>query len=167
MVTIEVDGPQCESLYFRPLGKVIRGHFDLMKDKDPQAMAAAATKPNPIPGQRLSYDESTGTATIVEPLQTAEHTVLKEAIEKRGLKLPPARETVEYKDSVTFLHWMKRAVESGIAKLVEGRFPKLQGKPQTSFVVPERKDERLELAEAIQQQTSVFAEILKVLKDKQ
>ena len=85
MVCVEIDGPKCESLYFRPLGKTVRGSRDLLKEKDPAAMAQANTVPNPIPGQRIEYDAATGKGAIVETLYDDENAALRDRIWRAAL----------------------------------------------------------------------------------
>jgi len=161
-VEVEVDGQLNESLCFRPLpGRTIRGRFDLNRVAEPMARLKSAEWPRPIPGMRLGIDpENTG--YVVEPLHDAEHAPIREKIVKQGMGLAPACESFEGIDVASWLFWLQRAVEAGVAKIVKGAFPdKLPGKPRLNFIVAEpRPSDSDRLAAAIERQNALMAQLL-------
>jgi hypothetical protein len=164
VLEIEINGlGRNESLHFRPLGKNIRGRFDLLQETEPLARMKIMEFPQAIPGQRIGVDLETGEGYIAEPLHNAEHAATRERIESRGLRLPPAREVFAKVDVSTWLYWLKQAVESGIARVVEGVMPaKIDGDVKKSFITSRpapARDERL--AVAIERQNVLMEAMLK------
>lgn len=159
-VTIEVDGPGNESLYFRPLQRRLRGRFDYARDSEPQSKLAASNFTAPIPGLRLAFDFATNTATLVDPLHDSEHESLREQLIAKGHRLGPERETFENQDAVTWCFWMQRAVEAGTARILEGEFPKLKGEPRKDFLNARLQTTGERLADAIDRQNALFEKLL-------
>lgn len=140
MIEIEVDSSN-RSLYFAPLNRVVRGAFDFNKVAEPSARLVSSRWPQPIPGQRIGIDPKSGEAWVSDPLHDPGHQATREAIERRGNRLPPAREEFQGVHVASWLHRMQAAVNAGCAKLVKGQFPdKLPGKPIESFLMPDRPD---------------------------
>jgi hypothetical protein len=137
VLEVEVDTPTNANLIFLPIGgKKVRGRFDWRRVKEPLAAMAAARWPDGgvIPGQRIGVDLDSGTGFIVDPLHEAEHALTKEKIVAQGLALPPARQDFAGVHVPTWLHWIKRAVEAGLAKIVTGTLPAIiDGTPKTTF----------------------------------
>jgi hypothetical protein len=164
-LTVEVDGPKNENLFFRPLSRKIRGRFDVARIPDPGPLRQSW--PDPIPGQRLTLNLDTGEAAIVEPLHDAEHTALRQKIEKRAT-IPPAREELGKVDLPTWLHWLSGTVACGKGHVVAGKLPeKIDGKPKTSFLVQRTPDpiDRLaegfsRLAEELGKQNALLAKLV-------
>ena len=159
-VAIEFDTPQNSNVYFRPLLRAVRGKFDLHRCKEPNAGRLHSVWPEPIPGQRLELDLVTGEGVIVEPLHEEKFAAIREKIEGLGQKLGPARETFENADLATWVYWMQGLVTSGKAKLVEGEFPQVKGKPKTRFHSTVQPDSNDRLATAIEKQTEVMAKLV-------
>jgi hypothetical protein len=167
-IEIEIDGKHNEAFHFRPLGRNIRGRFDLVRETEPLAMMKRGEYPLPIPSQRLGIDLDSGEGFIAEPLHDDENTAIRDAIEQRGFKLPPAREAFASVHAPTWLFWIRRAVESGLARIVKGSIPDdIGGDPQKSFITtrPEPKtDDRL--VAAIERQNELMAALLAQLASK-
>jgi hypothetical protein len=163
-IEIEVDGPYNENLMFRPLQRAIRGRFDLNRVAEPMARMRSAEWPQPIPSQRLGI-EADGSAYVLEPLHDEEHAAIKERIERQGMKLPPKCETFDGVDLVTWLFWIKRAVNSGIARVVAGQLPKvIDGVPKMNFIVDRPAQSAGDrLAAAIERQNVLFEKLLERL----
>ena len=161
---IEVDGPHNENLHFRPLQRSIRGRFDMMRVGEPMAKVKASEWPTPLPSQRLGIDAD-GAGFIAEPLHEPQHTPIREKIEKRGLKLEPALQTFEGIDTPTWMFWLKRAVESGLAKVVSGKLPdRIDGKPKTNFILNEPRPSAVDrLTAAIDRQSALFEKLVERL----
>jgi hypothetical protein len=150
LVEIVIDGPKNENLYFRPLQRPLRGTFDLNRVPEPLARMQINAFPRPIPGLHLVVDVEKKTAAVVDPLHEPEHAAIREKIEARGLKLGPQAERFEGIDTNTWLFWMRRAVASGVAKIVEGKFPEIdEAKAQKNFVIAEQRDPRDSLIERL------------------
>lgn len=170
-VTLEIDGPHNEAIYFRPLSRRVRGRWDYMRMGEPNSKIAAASEPNPIPSQRIGYDLDKQVGFIDEPLHASEHKAIRERIEARGQRLPAEREEFTDADAATWLFWLKSAVEAGIARVVEGKLPdKLPGKPRVNFITTDQPTATDKLTVAIDKQTAVlekqaelFAALLKKL----
>ncbi|HEV7281329.1 MAG TPA: hypothetical protein VGN57_14095 [Pirellulaceae bacterium] len=134
-VEIEVSGPKNEALIFAPLQRRIRGRFDLGKVAEPSARMRITDYPEAIPGQRLRLDYASGEGAVVEPLHDAKHAALREKIGKRGVRFSPACEAIDSADVATWHFWLRRAVESGHARIVAGAFAEdVPGKPKVSFI---------------------------------
>ncbi|MCA9109888.1 MAG: hypothetical protein KDA52_08085 [Planctomycetaceae bacterium] len=120
-VEIEIDGPCNEELRFRPLQRNVRGRFDLMRINEPMAKVKSGEW-TPIPSQRLGIDGD-GFGYIEEALHDEQHAPLKEKIEKKGMTLEPPLQTFDGIDVPSWLFYMKRAVEAGIAHVTKGKLP--------------------------------------------
>lgn len=103
-------------------------------------MPQAREFPKGVPGQRLRLDTESRTAAVLEPLHEAQHAVTRERIEKKGMTIGPASEEVGNVDVPTWAYWLKRAVEGGLAKVVRGSLPPIEGKPRKQFMTAERVD---------------------------
>ena len=161
-IEIEVDTPRNECLGFRPLpGVTIRGRFDLARVPEPMARLNESRWPTVVPGQRLGIDAE-GVGYISESLYDDEHVVIRERIEKAGMKIAPKVETYEGIDTAAWLHFMKLAVDSGIAKLTKGAFPdKMPANPRTNFILAEPKaTDTATLTQAILEQNKLMAALL-------
>jgi hypothetical protein len=143
---IDTQNPPNGQLTFLPLGgRVIRGRFDFNRDSQPLAKLHVAEFPKGIPGQRLGIDFDSGEAWVAEPLHLPEYKAERDRILKRGLGLPKERDTIPVQpaDYATWVYWLNRAVEAGIARIVKGKLPeKVEGKIRKSFVTPEPKRDR-------------------------
>jgi len=161
-IEIEIDGKRNEAFHFRPLGRNVRGRFDLTRETEPLAMMKRNEYPLPIPSQRLGLDLESGEGYVAEPLHDIEHTAVRDVIERRGFKLPVDREAFAAVHVPTWLFWIRRAVESGLARVVKGELPAtIEGEPQKSFITkqPEPKtDDRL--VAAIERQNELMAALL-------
>lgn len=149
-VEIEIDGPRNESWHFPPGGFDVRGRFDLLRVAEPMARSKSHEWPSPIPSQRLGVDES-GCGYLVESLHEPEFAALREKIESIPKKLPPAkRDLGKVTDEASWVYWLKRAVESGLAKITKGSLPKeCPGEPKLDYHlanVRSRRDDKLALA---------------------
>lgn len=152
---------------FMPLGKRIRGRFDVTRAIQTDGEAARLLKswPEPIPGQVIGIDVESGLGYLREPLHDPEFAAIREKIEKTGQKLEPERQTFPNRHLPTWLHWLKRAVECGAAKLVRGTLPEtIDGEPEytTPFArsMQTRKDPTTRLAEAMERQGDLLAKVL-------
>lgn len=166
-VEIEIDGSHNEHLHFRPLQRSVRGRFDFNRIGEPMARIKATEWPLPIPSQRIGI-EANGTGYIIEPLHDAEHAPIREKIEKTGKKLEPALQSFDNIHVPSWMYWIQRAVESGIARVVSGKLPaKIEGTPKKSFIFAEPEPSTTDkLTAAIDRQTAVFEKLISVLADK-
>ena len=164
---IEVDGARNEQLYFRPLGRSIRGRFEFQRVGEPMASVVATSWPSAIPSQIIGIDPS-GDGYIVEPLHNDEHAATKDQIEKQGMKLEPKITMFEDIDRVTWQFWLKAAVESGIAKVVSGRLPdEITGTPRLDFITDRKPEIEERLTNALEKQNELFEKLLEKLAEKE
>lgn len=140
--------------------RAVRGGFDLHRCSEPNAGRLHNQWPEPIPGQRLELNATTGEAAIVEPLYDEKFAALREKIEGMGQKLPPERETFEHVDVDTWTYFMQQLADSGKAKLIAGTFPKLVGKPKTRFHSTETVDPIDKLTAAMEKQNELLTKLL-------
>ena len=123
LIEVECDNPTNGNVRFRPLQANVRGRWEWPRCGPEYQRVAQKWGALPIPGQRIQYDPAKGVLAIVDPLHDAEHEAVREKVEKAGYKLPPRREEHEGIDRNTALHWLKRLVDSGHARLTKGQFP--------------------------------------------
>ena len=130
IVEIVIDNPNNRRLYFDPLGQSIRGRFDYSRIKERNAAIFTSQFPDGIPGQGLRVDLDSKHGTIVENIHKDRQV---KAILSKHHEIAEDQDVGEVHVS-TWLHWMKRAVENGTAKLVAGKFPdKIDDEPQLTF----------------------------------
>lgn len=170
VIEITIEGPKNENLIFAPLGRMLRGAFDLMRDDWPRAAELRGKfGTHRIPGQVLGIDPETCTAWIRD--LAAEHPDTRPKIERMGYTLPPARETVPIQpDEVpTWLYWMRRAVEGNLAAVTKGALPELRditGPVKKHFMSEPQKSPTDRLAEAVEKQNELMAKLLESLAKK-
>lgn len=134
VIEIEVANEANADLFFLPLGKRLRGKVDFLKVNEAEAIKLAREYPTGIPGQRLVIDTEAATAAVVEPLHEPQHAAVREKVAAKGFGLPPAREEAAGVDVPTCLFWARRAVEGGLAKVVRGSIPKVEGRARKRFM---------------------------------
>lgn len=163
VIAIEFDSPNNASFRFTPLQQVIRGRFDLHRVKEPQAGKLLSQWAEPIPSQVLQFNLETGDGAIIEPLWEERFAALREKIEAKGQRLPPARQVFKL-DSATFAYWIRGLVGTGDAKIVSGELPaNVPGTPRTRFHSSEQVDPIDRLAAAIERQSAGQERILELL----
>jgi len=164
VIEVEVDSSTNDNLHFAPLQRRVRGRFDYNRDTEPKAKLRTGEWPHPVPGQRIALDLTAGTGSIIEPLREPEARIMREKIERSGMGIAE-NETFTGIHVPTWLYWIKRAVESGLARIVNNaKLPdKIDGEPQLSFITRPRKNPNDRLAEAIDTNTRVLTELLKSL----
>ena len=160
-VEVEIDGPRNNCLAFLPLQKRVRGRFDFARETEPQAGVMRASWPQPIPGQIIGIDGAKG--YIREPLHDEEHADAKEKIESRGMKLPDEREEFDSIDVVTWAFWLQRAIDAGLARIVSGTMPKIDGEPKMSFFVDRQPSESEQIAGLIKTQNVLLTKLIERL----
>ena len=162
-VIVEVNDNQNRNLQFLPLGERVRGRFDVMRMAG--EIGPLRTRfPMPIPGQRIGLNVKEQTGYLLEPLHDPENAAIKEQVEKSA-KLAPAVRTVEGIDVKTWAYWLGEAVKQGLAEVVEGTLPKVNGTPQTRFHSVEHLDPMDRLADAIERQCTLMGRILERLAE--
>lgn len=170
VVEIEVNDQRNSSLHFLPVSRVVRGRFEAVRASRfcKGAVGLLTQWPEPIPGQIIGLNLETGEGYIREPLYDEQHTAVFHRLESRlkkvNQRIGDKRKLFEGVHAPTWLYWMKRAVESKQAVLVEGRLPEvIEGEPKTSFYFPHEKSESLRMAEAIERQAAATQEQTAVL----
>lgn len=137
VVEIEVDHENNGNMYFLPLKRTVRGRFTVARAIKREGKAGNILQRFPegvIPGKRIGFDMSRGVGYITEPLREPQHAELFEEISSRN-KVDPEREETPNAHAPSWLHWMRRAVQSGQAKVVKGELPEtIDGEPVVSYM---------------------------------
>ncbi len=161
LLELEIDTPQNGPVYFGPLGRRLRGRFDSLRaarhDKD--AAVLLNEYPQPIPGQRLVINVDTGECCVVEPLHEEAYAAIRSKIEKAKMELEPARQSVASPHLPTWLHWARRLVQGGSAKVLRGMLPDDNGgDPQVAFspVGPSKPGPMAQMAKLIERQSAAL-----------
>ncbi len=165
-VTIECDCPKDANLFVPPLGRRIRGRFDAARRtaKNPDNASLLGQWPKPVPGQRLSLDTEAATATVEEPLHDEGNADLVALFKKRGIAIPET-ETYRGVHVPSMLHAMKKAVDAGLAKVVEGSLPdKIEGQALRSFIVADSEDPEEMMRKALVANTRIMAASLDAIE---
>lgn len=163
-VEIQVDNETNADLFFRPINDRVRGSFD--QTRLPDVSPKLKQYPNPVPGQVIGVDPD-GSLYVRDPIYDDEFSACREFIEKRGFELSPQLQNFDGIDTNTALFWMKRAVDGGLAKIVEGTFPKIDPeKAKKNFVTRETKSSTSQLADAVREQTEVLKQVLSKLAER-
>ena len=164
LLEVEIDNDKCQDMFFGPLGRRLRGGYDVRRaarlDKD--AHSVGNVWPEPIPGQRLAVNPETKQGFVIEPLHDDRHAATREKItERKFARLEPHEQVFANIDVPTWLHHIKCAVEAGVAKVVAGKLPeKIEGNPRKYFHGSERKPtETATLTDAIREQTAAFTRL--------
>jgi len=125
VVEIEIDGPHNESLRFAPQNRLVRGRWTWSKCGPTGAAVAALKWPGDfVPGQVIGVDRKAGTGYFRERLHEAEFKAVRTFIEeKRDEAIPEEKEDFPGISIVTWLFWMRRAVDGGHARVVAGELP--------------------------------------------
>jgi hypothetical protein len=138
VLEIEVDSPTNSNWQFLPLGKTIRGRVDFHRAHQADVARLAKEFPRGIPGQRLILDLDAGEGRIVDPIHDDPDLCAK--IKARKMALPPREETfaITKESAPTYQYWLKRAVDSGTARLLKGKLPeKIDGRVTKRFNIQE------------------------------
>jgi hypothetical protein len=170
VVEVEVNGKNNANLFFGPLGRSVRGRFELTNATrhDPAAAALTNRWSEPIPGQRIGIDVDAGEGFLIEPLHDEQYGATRDRIKKTH-KIEPAKQTFPA-HVPTWLYWLKRAVDAGLAKVTAGKLPdKIEGAKMDLFI-PHHKSATDKLAAAmerqaaaIEKQNEVFSKLLTTL----
>lgn len=135
-VSIEVDSPRCGNALFPPADKTVRGRFSFQrvaKHSRDALLRHQEWGEHEFPGQVVAVTEDGKVGLVLEPMHEDQHAVARERLAKRGMKLEPSRQEFPLADDESRRRWlwaMKRLVDSGVAKVVSGSFPRdLQAPP--------------------------------------
>lgn len=158
-----VEGACNESFYFHSLGRPVRGRFDFGRVPEIAGKAKMSLFPDGIPGERVGIALDSGEAYLIEPLQEGKHTRERQEVERLGMQIQPARTELGRKHVPTWLHRLKGAVESGLARIVMGELPKkIMGTPELAIFSPMRSPHD----EAIERLTAAFQTIAAALSSR-
>ncbi len=136
MVEIEIAGPKGDSLFFLPLGRVLRGRvdFNALAAKDRGMYDLAQKWPEPLPGMRIKLDAESQSAELRDGIYDTDQAANRDRIAKAGMKLGPAVERFEKVDTATWAHWLRAAVASGSARVASGILPEVEGEPRLTVI---------------------------------
>ncbi len=165
-LTIEVDTPKDANLFFAPLGVRVRGRFDAQRRtaRNPDNSSLLGAWPKPVPGQRVTIDAEAARLTIEEPLEDPSNADLAALFKKRGIEVPKTK-TYDSVHVPSCLHQIKRAVDAGLAKVVEGKMPdKIDGAMLKSFITPDSEDPEETMRKALVASTRIMAASLDAIE---
>lgn len=158
-VVVEIDGPQNESFYFRPLRRRIRGRLDPRRLPEPGRLLQRF--PEGVPGQRLELDYHAATGAIVEPLHLPEFAAVAAEAKKKA-SLPPARLEFKGVNRDDWAHYLAAQVKAGLAKVVEGELPDYDPtKVVPHFVTTPPPNPIDKLVAALERQNDLLVAVLK------
>lgn len=185
VVEIEVRSDNGNKLYFSPTGKSLRGYIDFATVKSRIAQQCRDRFPEPVPGKIIGINRMTGEKYIREPLYDPEHSTVRKRVEKMHA-LDLQRESIDSESEVTWLYWMRRAVDGGLARIVQGELPdrysfpgeerpteSKDGKPRKNFIIDQEESQAAKfatalnsMADAINANTAVLGKLLERLDAK-
>lgn len=154
-VRIEIDNPGCARWYAPMIQREVRGRFDHRRDREPLAALAHVRLGCDIPGQVIELDTDARKAEVIEPLADPRNAKLVRHLAKLmgttgvtpafELQIRPGGEKYDLKDErdvATWCYWVRRAVESGVAQVVDGELPPAEmcRGARKQFILPEQKD---------------------------
>jgi len=164
----EAVSPNGRRLFFRPIGRPIRGRMDFSTTRTKRAFQLQESWPEPVPGQILGINLDTGEKYVREPLHDNEQTNNRQRVLGRGLALPPERVPFESESLATWVYWLARAIESGDLRIVSGKLPSadsLDGEPRKHFITEPPQDKTADmmgaLTKAIETNTKIVRAFLK------
>lgn len=161
-VAIEFDSPINANFRIAPLGRTVRGRFDVHRVREPNAGKLYSNWPEPIPSQVVEYDFATGEGAVVEPLHEARYAAIREKIEATGNGVPEKRQPFRV-DPATFSHWIGGLVETGDAKVVVGKMASVEGTPKTRFHSATPVDPLDKLTAAINRQSELQEKLIEAI----
>jgi hypothetical protein len=158
-LTVKFDGDNRHH-YLRPAQRVIRGRFDLGRDREPGAMTHLFAH-TPIPGQSIRLNLQEGIAEIIDHLldDDDEAKAARAKIRAKNMALPEARESLGKVSVDSYVHYLKLACDAGYARLVEGEFPDVD-LSKVSGIGDRPKSVNERLAEGIEQLTGLLQKVL-------
>jgi hypothetical protein len=173
IVEVEVSAPNGRKLFFRPIGRPVRGRINFNDARTPAEFQRAQRWPEPVPGVVLGINLDTGEKYMRDPIHDDQYTSVRQRILRYGFQLPPANETFDSESLATWVYWLQRAVEGGCARVIKGELPpveSLEGEPRKSFISNPRRnpnsgmtDALKAMTNALENQTKVFEALLKKL----
>lgn len=169
IVEVEVAAQNGRKLFFRPIGRAVRGRVNFA-DIDQKR---AKRWPEPIPGIILGLNLETGEKYMRDPIHDDEYTSVRQRILHNGYQLPPSREEFDSESLATWVYWLQRAVDGGCARVIKGQLPaveSIEGEPRKSFISNPRRNPNANMAEAfsamakaVENQTKVLEALIKKL----
>jgi hypothetical protein len=155
LLEIEMDAAN-RDVFFKPLGRNLRGRFDMSKCKESGARDYMDRYPVPLPGMRVTLDPAAGVAAIIDPLYDVEFRAARDSVEKKH-RLATERESVDVSAPNTLATWVRelgRLVQSGLARIVRGTLPTVPGEPKLHFLTKPRASQTERLAIAFERFTA-------------
>lgn len=171
LVEVEVRSEKNANLFFGPLGRTVRGRFELGKATPQHPAASVLTNrfSEPIPGQRLGIDLDLNEGFILEPLNEERYAATRDRI-KKHYRIEPPKQTFEGVHAPTWLYWLKRAVDAGLAEVTAGKLPEIvEGAKMDLFIkrnvsAIDKQTSALERqTAAIDRQTEMLSKLLTAL----
>jgi hypothetical protein len=170
VVEVEVCGPAGRQLFFRPIGRALRGRLSFADARTTSQFEQQRRWPEPVPGLVLGVNLATGEKYLRDPIHDPEHRAVQQRIAKYGFQLPPERETFESESLATWIFWLHKAVTAGLARVIKGELPPLdtlEGEPRRHFITAPPRSPNAgmveafsALAKAIEANTHVMTAVL-------
>ena len=143
LIEIEVVDELNSNLRFLPIPLTVRGRWDWSRTREPEHKTDAE---GPYPGQVIGVNLTTRETYIRESLHESKYSALRERIEKKAA-IPPKKQSfpnVDENHIATWIHWMRRAIESQKARLIKGEFPEsVEGTPRTVIYRTESNEKNI------------------------
>ena len=122
MASTVIEAQATRRVFFRPLGRPIRGTVDFTKPRRAAEFKLAEKWPEPVPGLILGVDLAGGSKYVRDPLYDSQHTAVRRRIEKE-FRLGPQREEFTGESLATWLYWIGHAVGANKMRLIAGEIP--------------------------------------------
>jgi len=153
---IEIAAPQSRPVFFKPIGRALRGRVDLSASQSDRDKSVRQVWPEVIPGQRICFDFATGDRFIAEPLHREEFAELRAKITAKHKALPKKRDNCGSESLVTWVYHCHRLVSAGLARIVEGELPPWESfgeDPKRRFISPETKSDAAKMTTMLEHMT--------------
>jgi len=165
----EAVSPNGRKLFFRPIGRAIRGRVDFSTGESERSFRLKKAWPEPVPGQILGINLDTGEKYVREPLHDNEQTNNRQRVLGRGLALPPERVPFESESLVTWAYWLAKAIESGDLRIVRGKLPSidsLDGEPRKHFITEPQQNKTADVMEKLVKTLDLNMKVMRAMLKK-
>lgn len=179
-VEVEFCADNGQKVFFKPTRRPERGRIDFAMAKSEHYREMHKVWKEAVPGKIAGVTEE-GQKYIRDPLHDKQYSKLAAIMKARGQALPEEREVFASESILTWLFWLRRAVDAGLAKIISGELPSIEQLdsrkrrprderfPRRSFILEEPAEESPtehltkameQLSSSVAAQTAVMQQLL-------